>query len=394
MRDTGVLYTPTFWLACAIHFTGGMSFGMFLLFPLFIRSLGGDEITIGLVLGTGIAASVLFRPTVGALLDRLGRREVLLWSAAINAATLPLFLLVGSTGHALFLLSAIHFVVGGALFAAYFTYASDLVPAARRIEGIAIFGVAGMATNGLGPTLGELLIARGGYAAFFLVAAGFALVSFGLTALIPRVPRRTWAPHVDPLGASASVWRDMVRTGLHSGVRRILVATALFGAGVGAAFYFVAPFTRDLGVAHAAPFFAAYASTTIVLRVFGRRLPDRLGAGRIAVPAFGAFALGLVTLCLLPMRGILVLAGIACGAGHGSLFPVLNALAVGRTPARLQGTVVSLYTAALDFGETLGTPIGGAIAWAAGYRVMFAFMALASLAGLSLMVSDQRRVAA
>src|SRR5438046_6366602 len=84
------LYTPTFWLACAIHFTGGMSFGMFLLFPLFIRSLGGDEITIGLVLGTGIAASVLFRPTVGALLDRLGRREVLLWSAAINAATLPL----------------------------------------------------------------------------------------------------------------------------------------------------------------------------------------------------------------------------------------------------------------------------------------------------------------
>src|SRR5437879_3648782 len=164
-------------------------------------SMRGDEITIGLVLGTGIAASVLFRPTVGALLDRLGRREVLLWSAAINAATLPLFLLVGSTGHALFLLSAVHFVVGGALFAAYFTYASDLVPAARRIEGIAIFGVAGMATNGLGPTLGELLIARGGYAAFFLVAAGFALVSFGLTALIPRVPRRTWAPHVAPLGA-------------------------------------------------------------------------------------------------------------------------------------------------------------------------------------------------
>ena len=86
MRDTRALYTPTFWLACAIHFTGGMSFGMFLLFPLFIDSLGGDEIRIGLVLGTGIAASVVLRPTVGALLDRLGRRQVLLWSGAINAA--------------------------------------------------------------------------------------------------------------------------------------------------------------------------------------------------------------------------------------------------------------------------------------------------------------------
>ncbi|TMB16882.1 MAG: MFS transporter [Deltaproteobacteria bacterium] len=394
MRDTGVLYTPTFWLACAIHFTGGMSFGMFLLFPLFIRSLGGDEITIGLVLGTGILAGVVLRPTVGALLDRLGRRHVLLWSAAVNTATLPLFLLVGSTGRALFALSAVHFVVGGALFAAYFTYASDLVPAARRIEGIAIFGVAGMATNGLGPALAEALIARGGYAAFFLVAAGFALVSFGLTALIPRGKSRPSPRWLHPVAGSASVWRDMVRTGLHGGVRRILVATALFGAGVGAAFYFVAPFTRDLGLARAAPFFASYASTTIVLRIFGRRLPDRLGAGRIAAPAFGVFALGLMALCLLPMRGILVLAGIACGAGHGSLFPVLNALVVGRTPARLQGTVVSLYTAALDFGETLGTPVGGAIARVAGYRVMFAFMALASVAGLSLMASDRRRAAA
>jgi len=55
---------------------------------------------------------------------------------------------------------------------------------------------------------------------------------------------------------------------------------------------------------------------------------------------------------------------------------------------------VSLYTAALDFGETLGTPVGGAIARVAGYRVMFAFMALASVAGLSLMASDRRRAAA
>jgi len=68
---------------------------------------------------------------------------------------------------------------------------------------------------------------------------------------------------------------------------------------------------------------------------------------------------------------------------------VLNALAVGRTPAHLQGTVVSLYTAALDLGETVGTPIGGVIAWAAGYRVMFACMALASLGGLMLMARDR-----
>src|SRR5439155_609062 len=144
------------------------------------------------------------------------------------------------------------------------------------------------------------------------------------------------------------------------------------------------PFTRDLHIARAAPFFAAYASTTIALRVFGRRLPDRMGAHPIAVPSFGVFALGLAALCLLPQRGVLVAAGMACGAGHGSLFPVLNGLAVTRTPARFHGTVVSLYTAALDGGAVLGTPLCGVIAHAAGYRAMFAVMAAASLAKLHL----------
>jgi hypothetical protein len=167
----------------------------------------------------------------------------------------------------------------------------------------------------------------------------------------------------------------------------------LFGAGINAAFYFVAPFTRDLGIARAAPFFASYASATIFLRAFGRRLPDRVGPHPIAVPAFAVFAAGLVALCLLPLPGVLVAAGIACGAGHGSLFPVLNGLAVTRTPPRFHGTVVSLYTAALDGGAVLGTPLCGALAHAAGYRVMFATMALASLGGLVLMVRDRRRLA-
>jgi MFS family permease len=382
------LYTRTFWIACAVHFTGGMSFGMFLLFPLFIRLVGGDELTIGLVLGVGLAASVATRPLIGAFLDRFGRRRVLLWAAALNALSFPPFLLLEAADGWLFALATLHLVVGGALFAAYFTYATDIVPATRRVEGIAIFGVAGMAPNGLGPALGEVVIARAGYPGFFLTAAAFALLSLALTTLIPeRTPRPPAAPPSPPGGAAA----DVLRTVLHGGLSRLMVATVLFGAGIDVAFYFVAPYTRDLGIERAAPFFAAYASTTVALRVFGRRLLGRAGAHRIAGPAFAVFALGLAGLCLLPAPGVMLLSGIACGAGHGSLFPVLNALAVARTPARLHGTVVSLYTGALDLGAVLGTPIGGAVARLAGYRVMFALAALTLVAALVLMATDPTR---
>jgi MFS family permease len=381
-RVNPALYTRAFWLACAIHFTGAMSLGMFLLFPLFIRARGGEELTIGLVLGVGMAASVAARPLVGSLLDRLGRRRVLLVSGAINAVSFVPFLLVRGVGPALFLLATVHLVVGGALFASYFTYAADLVPSERRVEGIAVFGIAGMAPNGIGPALGEALIAHAGWPAFFLAATGFALASLGLTALARDVVRDL------PRAAGAGLLADALRLARHAGLVRIMLATIIFGAGINAAFYFVAPFTRDLGIARAAPFFGTYATTTIVLRLFGRRLPDRLGAHPIAIPAFGLFAAGLAALVLLPAPGMLVAAGVACGAGHGSLFPVLNGLTVTRTPPRLHGAVVSLYTAALDAGAVVGTPLCGAIAHLAGYRVMFSSMALASLAGLALVRMD------
>ena len=377
------LYTRAFWTACVLHFTGAMSHAMLVLLPLFVRHLGGDELVIGVLLGSGLAASVALRPAVGALLDRLGRRRVLLWGAAVNTVSLPLFSLVDAVGVPLFVLAGVHMVIGGALFASYFTYAADLVPAARRAEGIAIFGVAGMIPNGLGPALGEVLIARAGYPGFFCAAAGFGLISWVLSGLVPLPATH---PHAAPAGDPA----PRAPASHPGGLALLLVATLLFGVGVNAAFYFVAPFAHDVGLTRAAPFFVAYAGTTVCLRIFGRRLPERLGPHRIAVPAFGAFALGLAALCLLPAPGILVLAGMACGAGHGSLFPILNALAVERTPPHRRGQVVSLYTGAMDLGGVVGTPLCGAAAHTFGYPTMFALTALTGVAGLDLMRRDRR----
>jgi predicted MFS family arabinose efflux permease len=81
----------------------------------------------------------------------------------------------------------------------------------------------------------------------------------------------------------------------------------------------------------------------------------------------------------------------ACGAGHGSLFPVLNALSVSRAPAHLHGVVISLHTASLDLGGVVGTPLCGAIARTFGYRAMFGTVAAGALVGLSIMLWDRRR---
>jgi MFS family permease len=193
--------------------------------------------------------------------------------------------------------------------------------------------------------------------------------------------------------ASGDSWLALAAS---AGLRRVLVVTVLLGVAINAAFFYVAPFTRVLAIERAGPFFVAYSVTSIVIRLFGRRALDVQGPHRVAVPGFTLFALGLAGLAVLPLLPsqatlVLVLCGIGGGFGHGSLFPVLNALAVSRGPASRAGAVVGLHTAALDLGAVIGTPLCGALAEWIGYPWMYGTMAVCCCAGLVLMTRDPRR---
>lgn len=360
---------------------------MFFLYPLFLRGLGSAETTIGLVVGLGQAASVVTRPMVGVLLDRHPHRRVLLWCGVLNVVSCLPFLVLARVGPALLAATVAHFIVWGALFAAYFTYASDLVPEGRRAEGIAVFGVAGVLSNGIGPWIGEWILAHAGWQAFFVVAAALGIVSIGVTAVLPVRTRRH--AHAEAVGVA-----EALRTMHASGIARVFVTMLLFGAGVDVALFYVAPFTRTVGLERASPFFGAYMSAAVSTRLVGRRLLDELGPYRVAGPSLLLFGVGLAILALLPAPGILPLAGIACGAGAGTIFPVLTALALSRTPPAHQGSATSLMTAALDLGGLAGIPICGALAEAAGYPRAFAVVAAVEAAACLLLATDPgRRVA-
>src|SRR5262249_25211683 len=250
------LYTRAFWTACAVHLSGAMSLAMFVLMPLLIRALGGTDLTIGLVLGVGTAASVVTRPFVGMLLDRLGRRRVLLVAGLANALSWLPFLGLRTAGPWVYVWATLHSVVWGALFASYFTYAADLTPPERRAEGIAVFGVFGMTANGVAPMIGEAILARAGFPAFLMPAAGFAVVPLALTLFVPSRP--------PVLRAADAVPRAGLRALLHAatqpGMPLVLVVTVVLGVAINAAFFFVAPYTRDVGIGRSGPFFAAYAA--------------------------------------------------------------------------------------------------------------------------------------
>src|SRR5437899_9344771 len=68
----------------------------FVLLPLYIHHLGGNEVAIGLVQGVYSAAGIVCQPLVGAWIDRLGRRFFMVFGVAVLTMSCAAFVLVSS----------------------------------------------------------------------------------------------------------------------------------------------------------------------------------------------------------------------------------------------------------------------------------------------------------
>ena len=83
-------------------------------------------------------------PFAGAALDRVGRRPTLIAGTCCTVAGLVGLGFFDSMSPGI---SVMRFVAGvgtGTLFAGYFAFVADLIPASRRTEGIALFGISGL----------------------------------------------------------------------------------------------------------------------------------------------------------------------------------------------------------------------------------------------------------
>ena len=365
------LFTPRFWLACSVHFCGAMAMSFYILFPLFVRHLGGSEFTIGLYAGLTGAAAVAARLPVGRWLDTLGRHRVLTIAGLLHVVAWLGFLSIGTLGMRSAFLVVVYGVAAGSLFATYFTYASDITPISRRSEGIALFSIWGMMPNGLGPLLGEFLINRSGFHVYCLVAAAFAFMSLCLGQFLPETAR--------PMGKESAGVAPATAGVRNRALLFVLATTFVFGAAVNGVFTFLAPFAQTRGGGPVGGFFMSYAFAAVAVRVLTGRLPDRLGLVRVLIPALILYAGGVLLVPHASRTLALIVVGALCGAGHGYAFPIFNVLALEQVPPMYRGRAVSWLTAMFDLGNTVANPVLGAIAEWAGFQVMFTVVGLSVL---------------
>jgi MFS family permease len=382
MAESSLLTRP-FVLCFVANLLQGLAFNLFLHFPGYLKQLGASEFQIGFISALTAVAAIALRPPTGRAMDRRGRRVVILAGGVVNVVAVALYLTVQRIGPWLYAVRVAHGVAEALLFSSLFTYAADQVPAERRTQGLALFGVSGMLPISLAGTYGDWLLRRHGYRDLFLSALVLAVASL-LASLPLRDRPRAPSAGGAPLGFRAALGqRDLLP---------LWFIGAVFSVVLTAFFIFIKTFVDATGIGTVGGFFTAYTASALVLRVFLGWLPDRVGPKRVLVPALAALAVGFAAMAMARSAGDVALAGILCGIGHGFTFPILFGLVVTRTPEANRGAAMALFTALFDLGVLIGGPAFGYLIERAGYTVMFGFGGVLTTVGTALFLLWEGRL--
>jgi predicted MFS family arabinose efflux permease len=262
------------------------------------------------------------------------------------------------------------------LFTGYFTLAADLVPKARRTEGLALFGISGLVPLAVNPFADQIGI-QGGELRFFFVGVG-ALIGLSLLFLVPvHAPSSSAKTERGNLG---DVWAAMRKRRLWP----VWLATLLF-SGLASLFMVFATVTAATrGIDKPANLWLTYALGAVSVRALGARLPETLGPSRVLGPALVSYVVGVILVAVNQGPTGFLVAGALCGIGHGYCFPILASQTVTRTPESLRGTAMSLFTALWDLSKLALVPIFGIVAREYGDQTMFLAAAALASAGIGV----------
>jgi MFS family permease len=347
-----------------------MTIGMLFLFtafylllptlPLFIKQMGGNESQVGLAVGAFMLSAVIFRPIVGGLLDRFGRRPFIIWGLLLFTLAMYMYDWVGGL-LVLMALRILHGMSWAVSTTAVFTAVTDIIPTARRGEGMGWFSTAMTLAMAVGPIFAIWVIQNLSYHALFLIASGLSAAAL-LLSMGAKMPFRP------QLGARKIELFE-------KSVLPITVSVFFLTVAYGGITAFVPLFADSIKV-NSAAFFLAYAASLALSRPISGKLSDRYGETLVIVPGLVITISALIALSFSTgLFGVLVSA-VLYGIGFGSAQPALQAATIRLARPDRKGVANASLLTATDLGIGLGAILLGWISQYTSYQVLFTVSAV------------------
>jgi MFS family permease len=333
--------------------------------PRYVKDeLHGGGVEIGLAVGIFALVAGLLRPFAGRLGDERGRRLLIVGGSAIFAVA-ALGYVAASTILLLVAARALAGVGEAAMWVGSATTSQDLAPAHRRAEAASYFSVALYAGMAIGPTLGEALVRGPGFDTLWVVTAALAL---GACLLGLSAPNQAGGR---PARRGPLLQREAFAPGF------VLLLGMIPFVGFSA---FVPVYAERVGMDDVGPVFAAFAICVLGIRVFGARIPDRLGVRLLGSIAILASTVAILVPAVWASQASVWLAVVPFAIGSALLFPALFAAALGDVSESERSRAVGTFSIFFDLAGGVGVPLLGLVVSAASIRWAFAVAAASGVA--------------
>lgn len=362
-----------------VVFAGFLVVGMALpVVPLHVsHALGQGTVTVGAVMGSQYAASIIGRLVAGSMADARGPRRATLtgWFALCGVGLMYLASLAVIDRPAL---SLALLVVGRLLTG---------LTEAFVITATLAWGVLRVGPAHAGKVFGWMGVALfGAYGAGAPVGA-WVHAHFGFAGL-------AWATVLVPLLVAAATLAVHAEAPTHAKrlpFYKVLGAVKLPGLGLtcsSAGFAMINAFVALLfvqrGWGGAALAFTSLGSGFVLARLVAGHLPDKLGGARVAMACVLIESVGQLLLWTAP-TALLACAGAALtGIGYSLAFQSFGVEAVKRAPPQSRGAAMGGYVVFQDLSMGLAAPLGGWLALHAGISAVYLAGAAAALCAAAI----------
>ena len=397
-------FPPLFWIIVVTLFID--SIGSTLLFPFFAlyitQKFGVGMTEAGVLLGMSSLFGLIGSMIGGALTDRFGRRQLILFGLVFSALSSLLFGIASDVRILYFLVVFVGLLsrVSGP---AHDAMMADILPDAKRQEAFGITRVVGNFSWIFGTALGGLIAARSFLALFVIDAVLSLTVAMILYRFLPETKPTSDIPHeakknesfLETIAGYRRVLRDLGYIGFTlAGMIVLLIYQQQYGAlgvylrdvhNIGSKSYGLMLSVTGLEVV----LFQIWISRTI--RKYPPFLMMTLGALFFMI---GFTMVGVVQGFVLFLTAVVIIT-----VGEMVMFPTNKALAINFAPIEMRGRYMAIY----DLGWTLPATFGPAVAglildnydpnllWYAGG--MLCGIAAASFYALHLWLGRQERFA-
>ncbi|WP_244977592.1 MFS transporter [Eggerthella guodeyinii] len=359
--------------------------------------------TAGLAASIFVIGALIARLFSGRIMDRVGRKRLLIIGAVLEVAFSALYL-VGVGLWLLFVVRLLHGIAFGMCSTSIGTIVTALVPDNRKGEGVGYYMLSVTLGAAIGPFLGMFLTQNAGFQTLFIVTAAVAgaCLLAATQVRVPKtpVPSERVAQKANDIARGERteraggfrVPRPRIANYLETSVVPISAVCALLFFCYSSLLAFLTPFAAESGLeAPASFFFVVYAIATFVTRPFTGKLFDRKGDRAVMIPAFIAFIFGMGLLATVYRPAAMLIAAALLGFGVGTIQASGLALAVRIAPDDRLSLANSTFYILLDIGVGVGPLLLGIVQPVWGYRGLFEAMSFVAIVALAAYLVVSRR---